>query len=421
MMTIVRQMPKIYVRGSIANITMKNLSPTDKANIDALVARLFKHEKLQSSKSSFVRALRNTIGADYKDDIEAALAEFQIPIWNAVVQLLCHKQYSYHCSHCKSSEYTNKEGISKLFDRTTYVPCPNCKHTKILIEDDSKIIHIDDLPDYIVAGEPTPQCYPIIEHLAEGPKHAQAEAILNDEQQLIKFVSSYIQNYEKQILRENKPAKTIKQVFTNVDAFDHFQPKFLGLFAKHSAKISIFYNESKDLIVVVDGLLSPVELTEDLLSLQKEASAYGIVMKLTNDKVYFNGSYSVGFSIKERKTTFVSVNDDSTSSARQDGKSSLDNIPGGHGMRYDDHTEELAIKEGCLKVRLALNDQDRDVFDILACTGPVYDAYAETFGEGRPCNGHIARFLNRNRKSIKDSINTIRVVSMANDLVPSAY
>jgi hypothetical protein len=420
-MSIVRQLPKIYVRGSIANITMKNLSPQDKAKVETLVSYLYKHEKLQSSKSSFIRALRNTIGADYRDDIEAAIAEFHIPIWNAVVQLLCHKNYDYQCKHCKSATFTGKDGKTKEFDRTTYIPCPNCKHTQINHQSSYIIIHIDQLPDYIKPGEPTPQCYPIIESSEHGPKHAQAEAILNDEQQLIKFVSSYIQNYEKQILRENKPAKTTKQVFTNVDAFEHFKPKFLSLFTKHSAKITIFYNEAKDIIIVIDGLSSPLALTDDLLTLKQEVEPYGVVMKLTNDKIYFNGSYSVGYSIKERKTAFVSVNDDSTSSARQDGKSSLDNIPGGYGMRYDDHTEELAIREGCYKVRNALNDNDRDVFDILACSGPIYDAYAETYGEGRPCNGHIARFLNRNRKSIKDSINTIRVVSMANDLVPSAY
>lgn len=420
-MSIVRQLPKIYVRGSLANLTMKNISQDDKAKVDNLVSYLYSHEKLQSSKSSFIRALRNTIGADYRDDIEAAQAEFQIPIWNAVVQLLCHKNYNFECSHCKSSTFTGKDGKPKPFDRITYVPCPNCKHAKIEKDSGFIIIHIDDLPNHMIPGQPIPQCYPIIEHTANGPKHAQAEAILNDEQQLIKFVSSYIQNYEKQILRENKPAKTIKQVFTNIDSFDFFKPRLLSLFTKHSTKISIFHHEAKDMVVVIDGLTTPIGLTEELSNFLKEVTQYGILMRITNDKIYFNGSNSVGYSIKERKTAFVSVNDDSTSSTRQDGKSSLDNIPGGHGMRYDDHTEDLAIKEGCFKVRSSLNDSDRDVFDILACSGPVYDAYAQTYGEGRPCSGHIARFLNRNRKSIKDSINTIRVVSMVNDLVPGAY
>jgi len=84
------QLPKLYLRGSLVNQTMKNLSPTQKQELDQLLEKHLANIKLSSCREKFCQILANTIGGDYKQK-EAALIDYQIALTRAIIYLYYHK------------------------------------------------------------------------------------------------------------------------------------------------------------------------------------------------------------------------------------------------------------------------------------------------------------------------------------------
>lgn len=80
-----QQMPQLYLRGSLCNVTMANLTSKQKEEIDTIVNEIINFEDIQRCRYSFKRALSATIGGDYHDDPESAEQEFRIAVWRAVV------------------------------------------------------------------------------------------------------------------------------------------------------------------------------------------------------------------------------------------------------------------------------------------------------------------------------------------------
>ena len=89
---MLRQPSKVYLRGSIFNNTMKNLTPQQLKEVeDKLDILLYKTPSLNKSREKFCQTLANTIGADYRDDKEAALQEYKIALMKAIIYVLYHK------------------------------------------------------------------------------------------------------------------------------------------------------------------------------------------------------------------------------------------------------------------------------------------------------------------------------------------
>jgi len=78
------QMPELYLRGSLCNVTMRNLTENQKEEIDGIVSEVKDDPLLQPCRVQFRNVLSYTIGIDYKDS-EAADQEYQIAVWRAVV------------------------------------------------------------------------------------------------------------------------------------------------------------------------------------------------------------------------------------------------------------------------------------------------------------------------------------------------
>lgn len=86
-----RQMPELYLRGAIFNETMKKLKKEQLIEVEETVERLMKTSSLTKSREKFCQTLANTIGADYREDKNAALQEYRIALMKAVVYVLFHK------------------------------------------------------------------------------------------------------------------------------------------------------------------------------------------------------------------------------------------------------------------------------------------------------------------------------------------
>ena len=89
-MGIVRQLPELYLRGSLANITMANLTEDQKAQAQEIALDIAYSPEMASHRIGMIKELRNTIAADYKDDEKNGESEYIIAIYRGVVDVLHH-------------------------------------------------------------------------------------------------------------------------------------------------------------------------------------------------------------------------------------------------------------------------------------------------------------------------------------------
>ncbi|MDP1712242.1 MAG: hypothetical protein Q8K86_07275 [Candidatus Nanopelagicaceae bacterium] len=88
-----RQLPRLFVRGSRYNVTMKELPPDKVDQLNDLVVKVRDMPEMQPCRDEFCRALSRTIGSDYLDP-GVAQAEFDIAVMRAGVTVLFHQPVS---------------------------------------------------------------------------------------------------------------------------------------------------------------------------------------------------------------------------------------------------------------------------------------------------------------------------------------
>lgn len=86
-----RQMPEFYLRGAIFNKVMKNLTPNQMKEVEDKIEALLQIPSLTKSREKFCQTLANTIGADYREDKNAALQEYRLALLKAVLYILFYK------------------------------------------------------------------------------------------------------------------------------------------------------------------------------------------------------------------------------------------------------------------------------------------------------------------------------------------
>jgi hypothetical protein len=138
-----RQMPELYLRGAIFNETMKNLSQKQIDTVEAKIEILMKTPSLTKSREKFCQTLAGTIGADYREDKNAALQEYNIALMKAVIYVLYHKP--------NHQVFDDPIQTRKLFSQFTY------NYMKQILNENKipKSVydrHIEDEP-YVVAYE----------------------------------------------------------------------------------------------------------------------------------------------------------------------------------------------------------------------------------------------------------------------------
>lgn len=86
-----RQLSELYLRGSLINETMKNLTEEQMSVVEEKINELMNTPSLNKCKQAICNALSNTIKGDYADDRETALQEYRIALMRAVIYALYHK------------------------------------------------------------------------------------------------------------------------------------------------------------------------------------------------------------------------------------------------------------------------------------------------------------------------------------------
>jgi len=211
-MTKVRQLPEVFLRGSLANETMKSLTEDQRLRVDQLSTEIANHPCLAGHKHEFVFRLRTTIACDYNDDNTFAQEEFNIAIWRAVVHLLYHRDYTYKCKRCKKGSYTSQTGKNISFNRR-YEICPACGYCEVEFSGSSELeegtfVDFDVFQEisesFRERSDEPPLSRSCIKSIPGKPKVVEPEKMLKDTQQVSKYFSTWVWNYFRQILLENK-------------------------------------------------------------------------------------------------------------------------------------------------------------------------------------------------------------------------
>ncbi len=83
------QLAKLFLRGSLMNVTAANLTGEQLQTVNHLMDIVFTDTRLDNAKHKFCQILDATIGNEYKNK-EFAMAEVQITIWRTAVDVLYH-------------------------------------------------------------------------------------------------------------------------------------------------------------------------------------------------------------------------------------------------------------------------------------------------------------------------------------------
>ena len=106
------QLAKLFIRGSLVNVTAKNLTETQKKAVDELMNKVWQDSALDTAKHKFCNVLGCTIGNEYKDK-EFAMNEIWITIWRTAVDVLFH--------HPRPNVVENQEARRKYFKQCIYM------------------------------------------------------------------------------------------------------------------------------------------------------------------------------------------------------------------------------------------------------------------------------------------------------------
>lgn len=442
-MANVRQMPELYLRGSLANITMKYLTSPERQHVEQLVAKVTGHPEMQRHKIKVMKELGVTIAADYSDDREIAEEEYRIAVWRGVVDLFYHRKYTFKCRACGSGTYYTKRSKPKAIDRVQ-TPCPNCHKVEITeagdvpalqerVAQNNLFITVDefqevtkDLPD----GFRQPAYKSSIDYIPGPRKYDNPQAIVDDDKQLRKFFGEFVWNYFRQQINENKRKEHRKDPVPIKGPADWVLLQELLCLC---ARMEVDFNycpktEPKDGVHTIRlfGLLTPPEFTAEFAALRNKAWLLKIPVEVVH------GGFTVAvcpdapeIQAEIIKPEHVSVLDSfANTTDDQDNDFTISQISyrtvGGKRMDLDNHVETVDNNEVMQAIREALPDgHAKDVFDIFSGQGQRYLEFCEKYGDNDPKINHVAEFLGITTRAVNNYKASIRVHTLANNLVPS--
>ncbi len=452
-MANVRQMPQLYLRGSLANITMAGLTREQQDHINVLFPHVINHPEMQRHRVGFLKELKVTIAADYSDDREIAAEEYKIAVWKGIVELFYHHKYSFRCAACEQSQWVTKYAKPKLIDRIQPV-CPNCKHVEVLDPGDvpglvkGQFMHEDafqecykDLP----SDKRSPKSKSPIRPVTGIKKYANPQDLIDDPKQLRKFFGEFVWNYFRQQINENKRKQHRKEPVRAMGDTDELMvAQIISLCTEKEVEFEYCPKgnpRNGKYSIMITGLLTPPEFTAEFARLKNQAELYGVRIDATpvSIDVYVNKE-APPLPIQEKvgkkgridrwqvllyQPEHVSVLDNLarvTNGQEPDQtitQISYRTVGGGENMDLDDHTSGVENNETLRVIRDGLPEGHcQDVFDILTQQGDTYMRFSAQYGDGEARINHISVFLGITTRAVNMHKETIRVLCHANELVP---
>lgn len=434
-MSLVRQMPELYLRGSMANITMANMTSEAKEHVSGLVEFIAEHPKMQGHRQQMMREFGVTIKSDYNDDYMAADEEYKIAIWRGVVDLYYHHNYTFKCRACQSGYYTTKRGRPKQIDRVM-IPCPNCDMVEITKQGDTSLTvgsfvtnreFLDSFADF-PTGSNVPECRSTIDYIAGDKKYDNPDAILNDPDQLRKFFGEYVWNYFRQQINENKRQEYYRTPQLICDRADFVITQEI-ISACHRTHTDYYYcnrtqPEFGKYNIRIQTMLVPPEFIAEYSLVLNKAKLYGIKVETTaSDILVYCDSDAPTIESYIIKPEYISILDSKPSSENEESEFSVQQVSHktvrGSRMDFDSHTQAVESLDVLEIIRDALPEGHcRAVFDLSAQVGEIYDKFSSEYGDGLPRISYMAQFLGVTPKVIKTHQDTIKVICVANGLMP---
>lgn len=433
-MPLQRQLPKLCLRGSIANITMANLTEEDRVRIDEIVRAIVNDPDMQAKRASIIRGLGTTIGWDYRDDRSIADQEWHIAVWRGVVNLFYHCKYKFRCQACGSSCYVTKRNKVASIDRQQ-LRCPNCDHVQIKDPGDSEELTKGQFLPYeqfqeIVAqysdDERPPRCRSAIRYVTGEKFYDDPMSIINDPVQRSKFFGEYGWNYVRQQIRENERAehrKTPRTVIARADEI--ILQELLAICRK--LKLDFRYDpenyDEKAFEVYVVGLLTPPEFTAELALLRQRALKEEVAIETTSHAVRVlknSNARSMSTRVSMPEHVMFQEENETDENGFTTKQISYRTIEGAR-MDQDDHVAVVDNMDVMQAIRDALPDGTcKAVFDIQSGQGQTYREFSDIYGNGDPRKCHMAEFLGVPNRTIGQCHEQIRVHCHLNGLTPTS-
>ncbi len=415
-MPTLRQMPGIYLRGSLANITMAQLTEEEKRNINDITIKMANHPIMQRHKSQIIKQWGITIGGDYSSDPHTAESDYQIAIWRGVVSLLYHREYQFKCSICNSNSYTTKRGSVKTIDRQSK-HCPNCNKTLL----NNKPIDYFAYKDMLDAHDLPESQSPIIAIKGE-KKYSDPEKVLNDPKQLKKFFGEFAWNYFRQHLKENKR----KEHKTKPQLVSGAAKKVISDELRSACYANGIDCYTSELHNGYSHKIShtPPEFSIDLIKLRQKAELNEVMFNIIGNTIIITSERDIeieAYISRPEQVQFI----DNTQCISEDEStvSVVDQIDyksiEGHKTMTEDHVSLIEIKDAIEEVRETLPAGTcREVYDILCQQGTAYDNFVDRFGNGDPRINHIAEYLEITTRAVNSYKEKIKLVCLSHGLSP---
>lgn len=370
-MTSVRQLPMFHIRGTLASITMKNLTPEQKLESQKITIQIANHPEIKKHIRTVHSKLSKTIKADYKDD-EAVTTDCIINIWKGVVLLLYHQKYTLSCGICGSNTYRSESGK----DQTIYTQekvCPSCKKSN---------------PD---------GTSPIIIQ-SHGAKCEDPYAIINDPEQVSKFFGKYLSNSISQQLRENPTKYTTRKITMNDYADNAIIKKIEKILTKHKIKIEFYQNADGVNSIHFDTNKISLECLGQLMSVKREAESSKVGYRTLSNGIELIRQVDTQkqeITIDERtritiRSSSQIVNADNETNNTEE-----------QGICEEDHCEPIDSRDTLTTVIDNLPSENcKKYFQIITGTGPAYQEYVTMYGDKPPTLNKIQEMLGVSKTQI---------------------
>ena len=164
------QLAKLFIRGSLVNVTAKNLTEAQKALVNELMNIVWEDRTLDTTKHKFCNVLASTIGNEYKNK-DFAMNEIWITIWRTAVDILFH--------HPRPNVVENVHARRKYFKQCIYMYM-------------KQILNENKIPSYryekTVSGEATEAMSEIIQFYFDNALRKPIKYTIEESNNCIKFV-----------------------------------------------------------------------------------------------------------------------------------------------------------------------------------------------------------------------------------------
>lgn len=430
----VRQLPMIYLRGSIANVTMKGLSPEQRKEVERITIEIADHPVLSGHRHMFMQQLGNTIGCDYASDRTNSRQDYNIAIWRAVVHLLYHSGYSFICTGCTQTGYQSKTDQRIEFNRC-YAVCPNCDQVKIDDPGDSSYTTGDTVSNVeyqktraqlASQNMEVPTCSSPIESTGGDKKVGNPQQILEDPAQIKKFFGMFIWNYFRQIIRENSITTHGKQQDAQVDVADQLLAKaIVGILKEYGIEHNYVIEDNPrngHYRIFCNPLSMPLVASVKILALVSRVQNSAPVRFSFDDQGLLISDLQgqaplIQLDVSCKDAVFL-VGNTAESNNNDDSPDVISQISGGD--MQDDGINQIEANDRLSKIRSQLPlGTTREVFDLMSGVGESYSRFVDKFPDGYnrtngiPRKSKMAEFLNCSAKDIKAHSVTIRHAMLA--------